>query len=113
MDNNYKDNMIVMHPNFKIVFTNHQPKQFRVLKLIKQQQTTWKINEPITWDGTNQSINGLKSIKASGLTSVLTETFKSMYEDCGRYVFDFIKDFFSDRDDSQSWNKSQYVPVPN
>ena len=36
MEDNYRENMRVIHPHFQIVFNNHQPTDFRVFDIIKQ-----------------------------------------------------------------------------
>ena len=108
---NNKDNMIVMNPHFQKVLNNNQPTDFRVIELIKQQKTMWHIDDPITWDEFNQVINGINSMKASAFNDMLPEAFKSTEEYCRRYVFDFINGFWHGRDDLESWNKIQCVPV--
>ena len=75
---NYKDNMRVMQPQFQKLFNNHQPKDFRIIELIKQQQKIWHIDDTIPWGKFNLSINGLKSTKVVVLNVVPSEVFKYM-----------------------------------
>ena len=85
---------------------------FRALDFIKQRQTTWHLDKTITWDRSNQAINGLRSTKDVRFNRILLESFKSMNEDGRRYVFNFINEFWHDRADIKSWHKSQCVTLP-
>ena len=51
-------------------------------------------------------------MKVAGLNGVPPEALKSMGEYCRKYAFNFIKEFWHNRADFESWNKSQCVPVP-
>ena len=83
----------------------------RLLEIIKQQQIRWNIDDPITWDEFNRSINGLKNMKATWLNGVIPESFKAMDMDCRRCVLDLINDFWHKISDFESWHKYQCVPV--
>ena len=109
---NNKDNMIVMNPHFQKVLNNNQPTDFRVIELIKQQKTMWHLDKHITWDEFNLAINGIKSMIATVLNGVPPEEFKDTDEDCRRYVFDSINEFWNDRADFETWNKIKCVSVP-
>ena len=85
---------------------------FRVLEIIKQQQIRWNIDDPITWDEFNRSINGLKNMKATWLNGVIPESFKAIDMDCRRCALDLINDFWHERSNFKSWHKCQCVPVP-
>ena len=112
MADNDKENTIVVYPHFQRVFNNHKPKGFSVLELIKQQKTMWHLDKHITWDEFNLAINGIKSMIATVLNGVPPEEFKDTDEDCRRYVFDSINEFWNDRADFETWNKIKCVSVP-
>ena len=45
---NDAENMEVMYPHFQKVFNNHRPVNFSILDRVKQRQTIWKLNDPIS-----------------------------------------------------------------
>ena len=71
----------------------------------------WHINDTINWDKFNRAINGLNSMIAARLNGVPPEAFKATNDDCRIYVFDFINEFWYDKDYFKTCNKSQCVPV--
>ena len=101
-----------MHPHFQKLFNNHKHTDFRVLEIIKQQQTMWHIYDPITWDEFNRATNGIKSTKVAVLNGVPPEEFKATDKYCRRYVFELINAFWHEKADFDNYHKSQCVPVP-
>ena len=112
MAENCNENMRVVHSHFQKLFNNHKHTDFRVLEIIKQQQTMWHIYDPITWDEFNRATNGIKSTKVAVLNGVPPEAFKATDKDCRRYVFELINAFWHEKADFDNYHKSQCVPVP-
>ena len=59
-----KENTEVLGQHFKKVFNNHRPIEWHVIDKIKQLQTMYELNEPITWAELKTAIEKLANDKA-------------------------------------------------
>ena len=107
-----KENMRVMQPHFQQVFNNHRPVDMTVLDLLRQRQTKWELDDPITWDEFDRAVNKLRNGKASGLNDIPPEAYKAMGEECRERIFRYIQEFRDGTTDYDGWHASQCVPVP-
>ena len=68
----------VLGPHFEKVFNKHCPIECNVIDKIKQSQTMYELNEPITWAEIKTAIAKLANYKAPGLNNVPPNAFKSL-----------------------------------
>ena len=73
-----KENAEVLGPNFKKIFNKHRLIEWNVINDIKQRQTMYELNEPITWEELKTAIAKLANDKAPGLNKVPKNAFKSL-----------------------------------
>ena len=106
------EHMSVFYPHFQRVFNNHQNVDLSMLDLVRQRQIIWDLNDPISWDEFDQTVNKLKNGKAAGLNGILSEAFKAMNGDVRQKVYQYICKFWSGEADYKGWHKCKCVPVP-
>ena len=73
-----KENAEVLGPHFEKVFNNHRPIEWNVIDKIKQRQTMYELNEPISWAELKTAIAKLANDKAPGFNKVPPNAFKSL-----------------------------------
>ena len=73
-----KENAEVLGLHFGKVFNKHRPIKWKVINEIKQRQTMYKLNKPITWAELRTEIAKLSNDKSPGLNKVPPNAFKSL-----------------------------------
>ncbi len=74
---NGSENMAVLGPHFKRVFSNHQPVNLSIFDLIPQWEQLMEIDHPITFSEVDKAINKLMPGKAPGLNDIPPEAYKA------------------------------------
>ena len=73
-----KENSEVLGPHFEKVFNDHRLIEWNVIDEIKQRQTMYELNEPISWAELKTAIVKLLNEKPHGLNKVPSNAFKSL-----------------------------------
>ena len=71
-----KDNAEVLGPHFDKVFNKHCPIKWKVINKIKERQTMYELNYPITWEELKTEIEKLANDISPGLNKVSPNAFK-------------------------------------
>ena len=107
-----KENAEVLGPHFKKVFNNHHPIEWKVIYDIKQHQTIYELNEPISWAELKTAIAKLANGKAPVLNKVPPNAFKSLSNANLVHLLTFFNQYWEGKSDFAEWHKGQLVPVP-
>ena len=83
------ENIQIFGPHFTQVLNNKRDVDFTVLDLIKQHDTMWELDVPITRKEFEKAVDKLKVRKAGGLNGVPPEAFKAMDKELRGIVFQF------------------------
>jgi hypothetical protein len=70
--------MEVFGPHYHNVFNSHRPTDPTVLEHVPQRHIIWELNDPITWEESQQAVKKVKNGKAAGLTGVPAEASKAV-----------------------------------
>ena len=73
-----KENTEVSGPHFEKVFNKHCLIEWKLIDKIRQRQTMYELNYPITWAELKTAIEKLSNNKAAGLNKVPPNEFKSL-----------------------------------
>ena len=107
-----KENAEVLGPHFEKVFNNHRMIEWNVIDKIKQRQTMYELNEPISWAELKTAIEKLANDKAPGLNKVRPNSFKSLRNSNLSHLLTFLKQYWEGEADFAEWHEGQLVPVP-
>ena len=107
-----KDNEEVLEPHFGKVFINHHPIEWNLIDEIKQRQTMYELNEPISWAELKTAIAKLANDKATGLNKVPPNAFKSLSNANLIHLLTFFNQYWEGESEFEEWHNGQLVPVP-
>ena len=107
-----KENAEVLGPHFEKVFNKHRPIKWKLIDKIKQHQTMYELNDPITWAEIKTVIAKLANDKAPGLNKVPPNAFKSLSNKNHTHLLTFFNQYWKVEADFAEWHKGQLVPAP-
>ena len=102
----------MLGPHFEKVFNKHRPIEWKVIDKIKQRQTMYELNDPITWAELKKEIAKLANDKAPGLNKVPQNVFKSLSNTNITRLLTFFNQYWEGEADFAEWHEGKIVPVP-